>query len=411
MVRYVILLIILCGCFLSTSAISLKIQKPSNQESTAAINTNNSKDATQARMLYHMAVWKWKHQAKKTTQMPSLDSTGVDAFIESVKKGDTDGDPAGINTVYNKVGDKLGKSFFSSSAEEVAYAIEETLNGRYSQSVDTEEFIEMLSYIKGLASQSPPKTGAKPVPNQGANPDHGPAKKIPKLNIIESHPYLFSLGGLLLGLFFGVSLGRLGWKRNQKYLNERIDRRDKELSSLKNDINKLKRDKELIEEKFKGLTNELRTQNDKNLYSGEKAADSVENVTQRSSLSEFSIQQPLDVGHESKPAPKKEISKTLYAPAAEDPFIEPSKVYCTYSGAAAVMLTIDPRNPNRAEFEFSPYADQTHIINTSITQLDQFFEYTLPSRGFSKIKSAGKGTLLLENGNWVRKSKARLELQ
>jgi hypothetical protein len=420
-IKFFIILIFLCGIFVSANGFPLPNQEDSAQESD--IDGKVGQDAIKARMLYHMAVWKWKYQSRKTSELPKLDSSGVDAFIKSVKKGDKDGNPAGIYTVYNKTVDKLGKTYFSSSPEEVAAAIEETLKEKYSADADSEEYRKMLANVNELAqllhkddelspnlSLDLDLNSGKTVTTNFAN--HATTKINQKdLNLIESHPYWFTIGGLILGLLLGGGLVWLVERNQQKYLNARIGRRDNSISLLKNEINTLKNEKTLITGEYNRLANEAKIQNGGELKSKERVYNSSEDSTLQYNGNISSQPKPLVINQEPEPTPKVEPERKFYAPAAEDPYIEQSKMYLTYSGAAAVMLTIDSQDPERAEFEFSPYADQAHIINTSITQLDQFFEYTLPSRGFSKITSAGKGTLQLENGYWVRKKKARLELQ
>jgi len=104
-------------------------------------------------------------------------------------------------------------------------------------------------------------------------------------------------------------------------------------------------------------------------------------------------------------------SATRYGPVQETPFVEERKIVDAPLPQLALMLTVNPRNPDQASFTLNPNVDQARLIGDGLTRLQKFFDYDPPLGGrITLVTAAASGQLQRQADGWQVVQRARLNI-
>ena len=104
-------------------------------------------------------------------------------------------------------------------------------------------------------------------------------------------------------------------------------------------------------------------------------------------------------------------SATRYGPVQETPFVEERKIVDAPLPQLALMLTVNPRNPDQASFTLNPNVDQARLIGDGLTRLQKFFDYDPPLGGrITLVTAAASGQLQRQADGWQEVQRARLNI-
>ena len=102
---------------------------------------------------------------------------------------------------------------------------------------------------------------------------------------------------------------------------------------------------------------------------------------------------------------------TRYGPVQETPFVEERKIVDSPLPQLALMLTVDPRNPDQATFTLNPQVDQARLIGDGLTRLQKFFDYDPPLGGrITAVAAVRPGRLQRQASGWQVIERARLAI-
>jgi hypothetical protein len=102
---------------------------------------------------------------------------------------------------------------------------------------------------------------------------------------------------------------------------------------------------------------------------------------------------------------------TRYGPVQETPFVEERKIVDAPLPQLALMLTVNPRNPDQASFTLNPNVDQARLIGDGLTRLQKFFDYDPPLGGrITLVTAAAPGQLQRQADGWQVVQRARLNI-
>ena len=102
---------------------------------------------------------------------------------------------------------------------------------------------------------------------------------------------------------------------------------------------------------------------------------------------------------------------TRYGPVQETPFVEERKIVDNPLPQLALMLTINPRNPDQASFTLNPHVNQSMLIGDGLNRLQKFFEYDPPVGRINSVAAAAAGTLQRQADGWQVVERARLVIR
>jgi hypothetical protein len=101
----------------------------------------------------------------------------------------------------------------------------------------------------------------------------------------------------------------------------------------------------------------------------------------------------------------------FYAPAPEVPSIEHRKLSPNPLPQMPLLIKLAHPDATRAEFSFSPQADQSRIIGNGVRELKEFFAFELPpTEQFTTIKNLAPGKLEKRDDTWHVVQKASIAL-
>jgi hypothetical protein len=102
---------------------------------------------------------------------------------------------------------------------------------------------------------------------------------------------------------------------------------------------------------------------------------------------------------------------TRYGPVQESAFLEERKIVDSPLPQLALMLTVNPRNPDQASFTLNPNVDQARLIGDGLTRLQKFFDYDPPLGGrITLVTAAAPGQLQRQADGWQVAQRARLNI-
>jgi hypothetical protein len=102
---------------------------------------------------------------------------------------------------------------------------------------------------------------------------------------------------------------------------------------------------------------------------------------------------------------------TRYGPVQESAFLEERKIVDAPLPQLALMLTVNPRNPDQASFTLNPNVDQARLIGDGLTRLQKFFDYDPPLGGrITLVTAAAPGQLQRQADGWQVVQRARLNI-
>jgi hypothetical protein len=102
---------------------------------------------------------------------------------------------------------------------------------------------------------------------------------------------------------------------------------------------------------------------------------------------------------------------TRYGPVQESAFLEERKIVDSPLPQLALMLTVNPRNPDQASFTLNPNVDQARLIGDGLTRLQKFFDYDPPLGGrITLVTAAAPGQLQRQADGWQVVQRARLNI-
>lgn len=106
-----------------------------------------------------------------------------------------------------------------------------------------------------------------------------------------------------------------------------------------------------------------------------------------------------------------QVAATRYGPVQETPFVEERKITDSPLPQLALMLTVNPRNPDQASFTLNPSVDQARLIGDGLTRLQKFFDYDPPLGGrITLVAAAAPGQLQRHADGWQVVQRARLNI-
>lgn len=125
------------------------------------------------------------------------------------------------------------------------------------------------------------------------------------------------------------------------------------------------------------------------------------------------VAEPLSVeelvGAPGAPAPTP--LATRYGPVQETPFLEERKLVDAPLPQLALMLTVNPANPDQATFTLNPQVDQARLIGDGLTRLQKFFDYDPPLGGrITAVAAVRPGRLQRQASGWQVVERARLAI-
>ncbi|TVT40290.1 hypothetical protein FNT36_12465 [Hymenobacter setariae] len=102
---------------------------------------------------------------------------------------------------------------------------------------------------------------------------------------------------------------------------------------------------------------------------------------------------------------------TRYGPVQESAFLEERKIVDAPLPQLALMLTVNPHNPDQASFTLNPNVDQARLIGDGLTRLQKFFDYDPPLGGrITLVTAAAPGQLQRQADGWQVVQRARLNI-
>jgi hypothetical protein len=118
---------------------------------------------------------------------------------------------------------------------------------------------------------------------------------------------------------------------------------------------------------------------------------------------------------EAAPAPVMAPAPTgpvhYYAPAPDVPSIEHRKLSPNPLPQMPLLITLAQADATRADFTFSPQADQSRIIGNGVRELKEFFAFELPpTEQFTSIRNLSPGKLEKRDDTWHVVQKANIAL-
>jgi hypothetical protein len=126
---------------------------------------------------------------------------------------------------------------------------------------------------------------------------------------------------------------------------------------------------------------------------------------------------PKGVSKSAMPAPAAaqpaapQSAATRYGPVQESAFLEERKIVDAPLPQLALMLTVNPRNPDQASFTLNPNVDQARLIGDGLTRLQKFFDYDPPLGGrITLVTAAAPGQLQRQADGWQVVQRARLNI-
>jgi hypothetical protein len=126
---------------------------------------------------------------------------------------------------------------------------------------------------------------------------------------------------------------------------------------------------------------------------------------------------PKGVSKSAAPAPAAaqpaapQSAATRYGPVQESAFLEERKIVDAPLPQLALMLTVNPRNPDQASFTLNPNVDQARLIGDGLTRLQKFFDYDPPLGGrITLVTAAAPGQLQRQADGWQVVQRARLNI-
>jgi hypothetical protein len=106
-----------------------------------------------------------------------------------------------------------------------------------------------------------------------------------------------------------------------------------------------------------------------------------------------------------------QAAATRYGPVQESAFLEERKIVDSPLPQLALMLTVNPRNPDQASFTLNPNVDQARLIGDGLTRLQKFFDYDPPLGGrITLVTAAAPGQLQRQADGWQVVQRARLNI-
>jgi len=106
-----------------------------------------------------------------------------------------------------------------------------------------------------------------------------------------------------------------------------------------------------------------------------------------------------------------QLAATRYGPVQESAFLEERKIVDAPLPQLALMLTVNPRNPDQASFTLNPNVDQARLIGDGLTRLQKFFDYDPPLGGrITLVTAAASGQLQRQADGWQVVQRARLNI-
>ena len=101
----------------------------------------------------------------------------------------------------------------------------------------------------------------------------------------------------------------------------------------------------------------------------------------------------------------------FYAPAPDVPSIEHRKLSLNALPQMPLLIKLAHPEATKAEYSFSPQADQSRIIGNGVRELKEFFAFELPpTEQFTTIKNLKSGTLEKRGDTWHVLQKASIAL-
>jgi hypothetical protein len=102
---------------------------------------------------------------------------------------------------------------------------------------------------------------------------------------------------------------------------------------------------------------------------------------------------------------------TRYGPVQESAFLEERKIVDSPLPQLALMLTVNPLNPDQASFTLNPNVDQARLIGDGLKRLQKFFDHDPPvGNRINMITAAAPGQLQRQADGWQVVQRARLNI-
>lgn len=397
-------------------------------------STSEPRHVGLAKMWVNVAKWRWQ-LTKKNEPMPSFDSTSVEGFRRSLQVADSDGNPAGLYTLYNNVLQKLGRKGYDGVNEEAfVVALEDVLRAKKTISAtDTEIIIAKLHSLgtgsTGLKVESP--NTAKPQNSKSDDFDESPTQTevdndssqrsdsneiLLKQTLASNESlslYCKLLGGGIVILAIALAvLASLLWRNarssgssaNSKKADNSNQRSSSKPSWSDYEENvKLKQDLLAERKRCAEQLKELNELKDHNIQSDKVSSTSPEKVNSTSNTI---------------------ASQTLSTPQAIQPALtvqfadKPENRYLTrlYPDSEAyrpllIHFSTDP-SVSEARFEFNPAADQFFFTHNGVDQLTGTFTYSPPDwlKNPQTIRTIASGRLRRDETGWLVDKPAQIEI-
>jgi hypothetical protein len=101
----------------------------------------------------------------------------------------------------------------------------------------------------------------------------------------------------------------------------------------------------------------------------------------------------------------------FYGPAPDVPSIEHRKLSPNPLPQMPLLVTLAHAEAEKAEYSFSPQADQSRIIGNGVRELKEFFAFELPpTEQFTSIRNVKPGKLEKRDDTWHVVQKAEIAL-
>ncbi|WP_151086317.1 hypothetical protein [Hymenobacter baengnokdamensis] len=294
-----------------------------------------------------------------------------------------------------------------------------------------------LTQPKALAASSQPTDSASlaaPAPaaappavaeEQHPKPERASAPPAPAYTVTQLEPRylglpptLAGLAMLLLGALAGVglarSLRRSSRHHSHSHTTQKAVEPDTSLIMNSQEYRKLQKQNQNLSTQLKRLgqeLDELKKQLSGTAASPPKKASPSKSappvVPPPAPPTEISIEElvgaPVETPTASAP------SATRYGPVQETPFVEERKIVDMPLPQLALMLTVNPRNPDQATFTLNPQVDQVRLIGDGLTRLQKFFDYDPPLGGrITSVAAMKAGRLERHDNGWQVVERARL---
>jgi hypothetical protein len=435
-------LLVLCLLTLGAPAAGSRAPQPAPTKTAT-----RSSDADKANVLYQMARFKWRI-SKPSEPMPAFEQTSTKAFLESVKRGASDGNPAGIRSLYEKIWAHFKKphTYEQATATELRAAVADVLKSKYTGSPNQsriEAFADSLSQNQATAKDTAAgkSTDLQSNANQDLKIPSGEeqgkkAKKVAGANHqdaplpVTPHTEL-SWWKILSWLGIGFSAGAAAswfWLNGQHA--ERLRNRENNLrNSAKKEayglLSEIKNLKESLTDKNKQIDKQevqLRELNSKltalaktqSGNKGQKNAPASADSVLPSPVSP--IEPPVAPMSEIRevvlsPTPTGATGQRRYAVVPDGSQLQQYDLQSTSMPHMEIAITISDPDETRATFEFRPEAQERVLKGNLRRQLGAFFDFDLPPVDtFSRIANVAPGLLERSGDTWTVKKPARLTI-